>query len=101
MHDDKAESYTTMSGPTQTTERPQHVFDSLPIFPKRPDGSNADEWHLFLTCFLDCRATSPNGLTYMAVQIAEALDEAFEDGRRDGEQHALERANMEDDAGHD
>jgi hypothetical protein len=57
---------------------------------ERPLGSNADEWHLFLCRHLDSRATSPNGLTYIAVQIAEAIDEAFEDGRRDGEQRAAD-----------
>jgi hypothetical protein len=40
----------------------------------RPRGSNADEWHLFLTQYLDNRATSPNGLVFIAVQIAEAID---------------------------
>jgi hypothetical protein len=42
---------------------------------KRPSGSNADEWHLFLTKHLDNRASN-NGLTYMALQICEAIDEA-------------------------
>ena len=42
----------------------------------RPIGSNADEWHLFLCQYLDNRATSPNGLTFMAVQIADAIDAA-------------------------
>jgi hypothetical protein len=55
---------------------------------KRPLSFNADEWHLFLCQHLDSRATCPNGLTYVAVQIAEALDEAFEDGRWEGEQRA-------------
>jgi hypothetical protein len=40
----------------------------------RPDGSNADEWLLFLEERLDNRANCPNGLTFMAVQIAEAID---------------------------
>jgi hypothetical protein len=40
---------------------------------ERPSGSNADEWHLFLTKHLDNRAGN-NGLTYMAVQIAEAIE---------------------------
>jgi hypothetical protein len=52
----------------------------------RPRGSNADEWHLFLCQYLDNRATSPNGLTFMAVQIAEAIEE----GRRDGLEHAAQ-----------
>lgn len=47
--------------------------------PSRPRGSNADEWQLFLCHHLDNRATSLNGLTFMAVQIAEAI----EDGRRE------------------
>jgi hypothetical protein len=42
----------------------------------RPHGSNADEWHLFLSEHLDNRAGN-NGLTYMAVQIAEVIDEAM------------------------
>lgn len=40
----------------------------------RPQGSNADEWHLFLCHYADNRATQPNGLTYLAVQIAEAIE---------------------------
>ena len=43
----------------------------------RPTGSNADEWHSFLCHHLDNRATSPNGLTYVAMQIAEAIDAAM------------------------
>lgn len=43
---------------------------------ERPAGSNADEWHLFLSHYLDNRAAQPNGLTYIAVQIAEAIDSA-------------------------
>jgi restriction endonuclease Mrr len=42
----------------------------------RPKGSNADEWHLFLCQYLDNRATSPNGLTFVAVQISEAIERA-------------------------
>lgn len=45
-------------------------------FNHRPAGSNADEWHLFLSEHLDNRANFPNGLTYVAVQIAEAIDAA-------------------------
>jgi hypothetical protein len=42
----------------------------------RPKGNNADEWHLFLCEYLDSRANgNGSGLTYMAVQVAEALDE--------------------------
>lgn len=36
---------------------------------QRPLGSNADEWHLFLDEHKDA-------LPYLAVQIAEAIDEA-------------------------
>lgn len=36
---------------------------------RRPKGSNADEWHLFL-------AENRDALPYVAVQIAEAIDEA-------------------------
>lgn len=42
----------------------------------RPKGNNADEWHLFLSEWLDNSATCPNGMTFMAVQIAEAIDDA-------------------------
>jgi len=48
---------------------------------KRPEGNNADEWHLFLSEYLDNRATFPNGMTFMAVQIAEAIDAAYRLGR--------------------
>jgi hypothetical protein len=44
----------------------------------RPEGNNADEWHLFLCQYLDNRAAFPNGLTFMAVHIAEAIDNAIE-----------------------
>jgi hypothetical protein len=44
----------------------------------RPRGSNADEWHLFLSQYLDNRATSPDGLTFMAIQIAKAIAAATE-----------------------
>jgi hypothetical protein len=42
----------------------------------RPKDSNADAWHLFLSAYLDARANSPSGLTFMAVQIADAIDDA-------------------------
>ncbi len=42
--------------------------------PTRPQGSNADEWHLFLCEHLDNRANSPNGLTFVAAQIADAIE---------------------------
>ena len=38
---------------------------------KRPSGSNADEWNLFL---LDHLGPMNNGSAYVAVQIAEAID---------------------------
>ena len=42
---------------------------------QRPIGSNADEWHLFLS--------EHNGLLgYLAVQIAEAIEEAERRGAR-------------------
>lgn len=44
---------------------------------QRPSGSNADEWHLFLTEYCDNRATQPSGMTYVAVQIAEAIEQAM------------------------
>ena len=50
---------------------------------RRPHGSDADEWHLFLSEYLDNRANSPSGLTFIAVQIAEALDEAQESRKLD------------------
>jgi hypothetical protein len=39
----------------------------------RPQGTNADEWRLFLTHYLDSR-TSADGLSFVAVQIAEAIE---------------------------
>lgn len=39
----------------------------------RPLGSNADEWNLFL---LEHLGPMNNGSSYVAVQIAEAIDEA-------------------------
>jgi hypothetical protein len=41
---------------------------------QRPLGSNADEWHLFLSEHTDA-------LPYLAVQIAEAIDDAERRGR--------------------
>lgn len=41
----------------------------------RPQGSNADEWHLFL-------AENNDNLAFLAVQIAEAIDEAEKRGPR-------------------
>lgn len=54
----------------------------------RPKGNNADEWHLFLSEWLDNRAACPNGMIFMAVQIAEAIDDAT----REAERRALETA---------
>jgi hypothetical protein len=48
---------------------------------KRPADSNAGEWYMFLTGYLDDKAANGFGLTFMAVQIAEAIDEAQERGR--------------------
>ncbi len=42
---------------------------------QRPLGSNADEWLLFLT-------ENKDALSYLAVQIAEAIDEAQRTGRQ-------------------
>ncbi len=47
----------------------------------RPRGSNADEWHMFLCEMLDSRATSPDGLTFASVQIAEAIEAAVAEER--------------------
>jgi hypothetical protein len=49
---------------------------------KRPEGSNADEWHLFLTVYAAERANQIIGLSFLAVQIAEAIEEAQERGRQ-------------------
>jgi hypothetical protein len=48
---------------------------------ERPRGSNADEWHLFLCERLDNRANHPDGLTFAAVQIAEALNQRDQEWR--------------------
>ncbi len=40
----------------------------------RPRGSNADEWRFFLSVYLDDRATNPDGLSFVAVQIVEAIE---------------------------
>jgi len=54
-----------------------------------PTGSNADEWALFLREW---------GTTYCAVQIANAIDTAREEGRRAGLEEAREEviAKIED-----
>jgi hypothetical protein len=43
---------------------------------KRPAGSNAEEWQLFLSEYLESRPATPAALTYVAVQIAEAIEAA-------------------------
>lgn len=47
---------------------------------QRPKGSNADEWRLFLCQHLDGRVTSEfsDPLSFIAVQIADAIDEQTE-----------------------
>jgi hypothetical protein len=57
----------TFPGKSEATLREERMV-------ARPSGSNADEWHLFLSEYLDNRANFPDGLTYMAVQIAEAIE---------------------------
>jgi hypothetical protein len=57
---------------------------------ERPKGANADEWYLFLCEHLDNRATCPNGLTFMAVQIAEAIEAAEQRGYREAAEDAAE-----------
>jgi len=47
---------------------------------KRPIHNNADEWLEFLSEYLDHRTDSPNGLAFVAVQIAEAIDAAEKRG---------------------
>ena len=52
--------------------RPMMMPVGKPI--ERPAGSNADEWLLFLSYWLDSRVINPHGLVYVAVQIVEAID---------------------------
>lgn len=40
----------------------------------RPQGSNADEWLMFLCDHLDVDDARPKGLEYVAVQIAQAIE---------------------------
>ena len=47
---------------------------------KRPIGNNADEWAEFLDEYLESRKDSPNGRSFVAVQIAEAIDAAEKRG---------------------
>lgn len=42
---------------------------------RRPTGSNADEWQLFLREYLGESCQALNDFAYVAVQIAEAIDE--------------------------
>lgn len=50
---------------------------------KRPEGSNADEWQLFLKywleleCYVSGNASLPDITPFLAVQIAEAIDNAL------------------------
>lgn len=60
QYDARAEFWRTLKGPAL-----------------RPLGSNADEWHLFLT-------ENTDALAFLAVQIAEAI----EDGERRGREQA-------------
>jgi len=60
---------------------------------KRPEGANADEWHLFLCdCLVGYRASCPDGLPLVAVQIAEAIEAAEQRGYRVGYRAAAEDA---------
>ena len=43
---------------------------------KRPTGSNADEWQLFLVEYFQSRPSSEWNFAFMAAQIAQAIDEA-------------------------
>jgi hypothetical protein len=52
-----------------------------PLRSARPSGSNADEWHLFLSEYCCDRPNQYSGMTYMAVQIAEAIEAAERRGR--------------------
>jgi hypothetical protein len=47
-----------------------------------PKGPNDDEWHLFLSHYLDNRATQPNGLNHVAMQISDAIQRSFDLGFR-------------------
>lgn len=43
--------------------------------PRRPSGTNADEWHLFLCEYLCDRPNGAgDGLAFIAVQVAEAIE---------------------------
>lgn len=44
------------------------------MFP-RPTRSNADEWLVFLSEYLDNRAGFPSGLPFVAVQICNAIED--------------------------
>ena len=53
------------------------MADPVSSTTRRPAGSNADEWHLFLCEYLCDRPNGAgDGLAFIAVQIAEAIDEA-------------------------
>jgi hypothetical protein len=55
----------------------------------RPKGSNADEWHLWLSFYADSRAAFPDVLDYLAVHIAEAIERATERGHSAGYQQCI------------
>jgi hypothetical protein len=56
-----------VSSSTGKPYRAGRIFDARTM--TGPTGSNADEWHLFLS-------EHPGGLPYVVVQIAEAIDAA-------------------------
>ena len=64
------------------TEQQREFWRTLQGPAQRPLGSNADEWHLFLSENKECNAG------YFAVQIAEAIDEAEQRGYARGKQRA-------------
>lgn len=65
QYDARTEFWRTLKGPAQ-----------------RPIGSNADEWHLFLT-------ENTDALAYLAVQIAEAIEDAERRGREQAKRIGL------------
>ena len=71
---------------TDVRERAQPTcfYDSK----QRPVGNNADEWHLFLNEWLSAVGNRVEGLPFMAVQIAEAIDAAERRGCVFADAHA-------------
>lgn len=65
QYDARTEFWRTLKGPAQ-----------------RPLGSNADEWHLFLS-------ENADALAYLAVQIAEAIEDAESRGREQAKRMGL------------